>query len=243
MATCTSIDGGLEAGGQVRHVDVPARLTLVADVVDDGGLQPREREAVVPAAQHRAREVDRCRIALGGELREDRAAGVPEAEHLGDLVERLPRRVVERLAERVVLAPLGHVDERGVPAADHERHERRPDLLVGQDVGEEVPLEVVHAHERHSGRDREPLRVRQAHDERADEPRTVGDRDRVEVAEGERATGSEVLAARSSASSTTPTIASVCLRLAISGTTPPKRAWKSIWLAITLDERSRGRLA
>ena len=43
--------------------------------------------------------------------------------------------------------------------------------------------------------------------------------------------------ARSIASSTTPTIASVCLRLAISGTTPPKRAWKSIWLATTLDEQ------
>ena len=42
-------------------------------------------------------------------------------------------------------------------------------------------------------------------------------------------------AATSRHSSHTPQMASMCLRLAISGTTPPKRAWKSIWLATTSE--------
>ena len=40
------------------------------------------------------------------------------------------------------------------------------------------------------------------------------------------------------ASSNTPTIASTCLRDAISGTTPPKRAWKSIDVATTFAQIS-----
>ena len=59
---------------------------------------------------------------------------------------------------------------------------------------------MVDADERQAGREREPLRVRDAHDERADEPRAVRDRDRVEVGAGRQP------APRSSASSTTPTI-------------------------------------
>ena len=44
-------------------------------------------------------------------------------------------------------------------------------------------------------------------------------------------------AATSRHSSHTPQMASMCLRLAISGTTPPKREWKSIWLATTSESR------
>ena len=127
---------------------------------------------------------------------------------------------------------VGHVHERRVPARDDERHERRRDVRVREDVGEDVPLEVVHAHERQPGREREPLRVREAHDERADEPGSVRDGDRVEVAEADAA---PARAPRP----TTATTASVCLRDAISGTTPPKRAWKSTWLATTLESSSR----
>ena len=53
--------------------------------------------------------------------REHRPAGVPQAEHLRDLVERLTRRIVERLAQRPVDAPLGHVHERGVAARYDQR--------------------------------------------------------------------------------------------------------------------------
>ena len=70
-------------------------------------------------------------------------------------------------------------------------------------------------------------------------PGRVRDRDRVELREVQRPSSPSAAPARSIASSMTPTIASVCLRLAISGTTPPKRAWKSIWLATTLASSSR----
>jgi hypothetical protein len=41
--------------------------------------------------------------------------------------------------------------------------------------------------------------------------------------------------ASSSAASITPSSASTWARAAISGTTPPKAAWSSIWLSTTLD--------
>ena len=49
--------------------------------------------------QHRTRECDRVRVAFAGEAFDLRAAGILEPEQACDLVERLARRVVARLAE------------------------------------------------------------------------------------------------------------------------------------------------
>ena len=83
------------------------------------------------------------------------------------------------------------------PPETSERHERRLDLGVGEHVREDVPLEVVHADERQPGRHREPLRVRDAHHERADEPGPVRDRDRVESREGSGPSSPSAAPARS----------------------------------------------
>ena len=42
------------------------------------------------------------RIALGGEPVDHRAAGIAEPQHLGTLVECLPHRIIDRLADNFI---------------------------------------------------------------------------------------------------------------------------------------------
>ena len=61
---------------------------------------------------------------LPGQGVQGRASRKPQAHEPGDLVEGLPRRVVEGLPQDHVHERLGHVDQHGVPPAHQERHVR-----------------------------------------------------------------------------------------------------------------------
>ena len=84
---------------------------------------------------------------------------------------------------------VAHLDQEGVAAADHERHEREDRLralrLVGveQPRGVDVALEVVHRHQRQTGVPGQRAGHRDADEQRAGEARALGDRDAVEVAQ------------------------------------------------------------
>ena len=97
--------------------------------------------------------------------------------------------------------------------------------------GVEVALEVVDGHERHVPHQREGLGRADADEQRADQARARRWRPRRRPRRRPRP-------ASTSASATTGVSSSTWARLAISGTTPPKRAWRSIWLATT-DDRTR----
>ena len=101
-----------EVGGAARGLLLPE----VADLVEQRGLQARERE-VQPGHPRGRREGERGRVAVRGELGQRRPAGVAEAEQPRALVERLAGRVVERLAERRVAGVVGHPRQQRVPAA------------------------------------------------------------------------------------------------------------------------------
>ena len=83
-----------------------------------------------------------------------RTARVRQAEQPADLVERLARRVVDRLPEQPVAQVVAHLDEERVAAADDEGDERELGFrrlgLVGveQPRRVDVTLEVVDRHER-----------------------------------------------------------------------------------------------
>jgi hypothetical protein len=72
---------------------------------------------VLAAVEHRAREAEARGIPVARGALDVPAAGVGKPEQLGDLVERLSRRVVARLPEQAVFAPRGHVEQQGVAAA------------------------------------------------------------------------------------------------------------------------------
>src|SRR5438067_1219924 len=77
------------------------------------------------------------------------AAAITQAEELGDLVEGLPGRVIPRPADQRVRERSGGVVERGMAAGDDQRQERVLRRWRLEERGEDVPLEVIDADERH----------------------------------------------------------------------------------------------
>ena len=140
-------------------------------VVDDGGLQPRERQ-VESVAEHRTGEGDRRRVTARRGLLDRRTARVAEAEETGDLVERLPRGVVDRLAEHRVGPRTCHLDDQAVAARHEDDDRREPDFRVLEQRGVEVALEVVDPDVGDPPRHRERLGEGHADEERADETRS-----------------------------------------------------------------------
>src|SRR5439155_16579993 len=90
-------DGLLEGGREVLDAYTPAFRALAANMADDGGLEPRQRE-VVPLAFQGAREPDRLRVPLRGVPVDLRPPRIPQPEEPPDLVEGLARGVVDGLS-------------------------------------------------------------------------------------------------------------------------------------------------
>src|SRR4051794_31522352 len=116
---------------------------MLADVLHDGGLQSRERK-VVPVVAHRTRESDGLGIAGTCEAVDRGTTGISESEKARNLVERLARRVVDRLPEHAVLPVVAHRDDQGVTARHDESHEWRFECGVLDHRGVEMRLVVMH---------------------------------------------------------------------------------------------------
>ena len=87
-------DGGLEGRAKVGAV-LPGDAGLFGDQfvagAQDSGFQARKRQVAARAVEQRARQRETRGIAGCGRLLYRRAAGLRQAEQLGDLVERLAR--------------------------------------------------------------------------------------------------------------------------------------------------------
>ena len=212
-----------------------------AHVPHDRGLEPAERE-VEALVRHGPRERDRVRIAAHREPVDRRASRVAETEERRDLVERLPGSVVDRLAEQPVLPVVEHLDEHRVTT----RHE--------QDDHWQLQVGLLHPPRRGAPRGGSRRRTARRTPTRAPSRRSR----RRAVTRRAPATVAPTASMRSS-STPASTIAcaitgvsiSTCARQAISGTTPPNRAWRSTWLDTTdestlvppIDDRGRGLVA
>jgi hypothetical protein len=150
-----------------RHVGV------LADVVDDCGLEPAERE-VVSLVHDRSREPDRFGITVECSTVDRRSARIAEIEEPCHLVERLSGGVVDRLADEAVAAVILHLDEHRVTAR-HQQHEQRElERRILQRGGVQVRLHVVDTDERNVPRHRQGLGGRHADEERSDQTGTDG---------------------------------------------------------------------
>src|SRR6185436_7637089 len=142
------------------------------DLVEQRRLQAREGE-VEPRNALGGRERERLRVAIERELGERRAAGVAEPEQPRALVERLPRRVVERAAETLVRAVLGHARQQRVAARGEQAQERRLDRVGQQVIRGDVALQVVDGRQRQPARGGEALGGRDTDQQRADQARAL----------------------------------------------------------------------
>ena len=78
---------------------------------------------------------------------------------------------------------LADVDEHRVSARDHERDVGRVRLPVREEVGPDVPFQMVHPDQGRPGREGDGLRGRHPHEQGTDQPRTDGDGNAVEAPE------------------------------------------------------------
>ena len=179
-------DGRLKGRRKVGQVDGTAGAILALDVGDDGRLEAREREPVVATVHHGAREVDGARVALGGKPADHRTSGIAQPQRLGHLVKGLAHGVVDGGAQDLVVAPAAHVGEQGVAAGDQACHEGGLEVRRLEEVGEKVPLEVMHRDERHARCGAEPLCKRDTHNERTNKAGACGDAHGREVGRGQR---------------------------------------------------------
>ncbi|CAH0200341.1 hypothetical protein SRABI128_01723 [Microbacterium sp. Bi128] len=132
-------------------------------------------------------EADRGRVTRSRGAIDLGAAGVRQLQQARDLVERLPRGVVHRLAEEFdVAGEIAHEQQGSVPAAHQQRDGRVLQLpRVGvEDVGRDVPDEVVHRVQRLVEGDREPFRGAHADHERPGESGAARHGHRVDVGQG-----------------------------------------------------------
>ena len=209
-------DGRLEGGGEVgAALGHPLGAELAA-AVDERRLEAAEAEVEAGVAGHRDRQLERLRVALGGQLLQRRAARVAEAEQPRRLVEGLAGGVVEGLAEHLVAAVVA--DRR--PAACGRRWRpgrgtaaraarargswRRRGPAGGRPGSAAAAARAAIALAVLTPTSRAPIR-----------PGPGGDRDRLDVVERRPRP-------RASAASTTGAVSSRWWREATSGTTPPK---------------------
>ena len=142
-------------------------------------MRPLKLKSSSPGAL--AREVERLGVALARQAVDRRAARIAESQQTSALVERLAGRVVERLAEHLVGGGVVDARDEGVPSARHEAEVGRLDRVVAQRASHDVPVEVIHGHQRQLARRGDGLRGRDSDEQRADQPGPARDRDRVDV--------------------------------------------------------------
>ena len=86
-------------------------------------MSPEKLKSYAPSVRARGKRV--AGLAPVGRGRDRRAARIRQLEQPPDLVEGLPGRVVDRLAEQRVAPVVVHQDQLRVPAAHHEAEQRK----------------------------------------------------------------------------------------------------------------------
>jgi len=150
-----------------------------------GGLQARKAEIEVAGVEHRARQRHGTGAPALGQRRERGTAGIRQAEELRGLVERLARRVVQRVAEQAVGADARDIEELAVPPGHEQRHERKVGPRLGEQRGQEMPFEMMNADHGLAERDAQRVGNAGADEQRAREAGPLRVRDAVEVREGQ----------------------------------------------------------
>ena len=106
---------------------------------------------------------------------------MPQTHEPGQLVESLPGRVVEGLAQHPVVPPVAGGHHLAVPARSQQNHGRGPEVGKLQAGGEQVALHMIHPQKRQPPRPSQGFGERKTHQQRTGQARTAGGGDAVQV--------------------------------------------------------------
>ena len=169
--------------------DVLAPRIAARNALGDRGLEPAPGEITPHAAEQRAGQGDRRRIAARCHPFQMRPPRPRQAEHLRRLVEGLAHRIVERGAKPAVAAHPLYRHALAMPAREQQQQigeGRRGLIQHARDArGQRVPLQVIDREKRNAARDGHALGEAAADDQPADQPgtRRPGHRGEVTIAQ------------------------------------------------------------
>ena len=114
---------------------------------------------------------------------DDRSAGIPQAQHLGTLVEGLPHRIVDRLSQDLVFQRACHLDYLRVTAGNEKTEVREGGLVHGlvglpDEIRQDMALQVIHHHHGDVQRKGQRLGEGGTDQERAQQARPPGEGNR-----------------------------------------------------------------
>ena len=112
-------------------------------------------------------------------------AGIGHIQHPCNLVKALPCCVVARAAENLHLAVVLDIDQHRMSARDDEAQKGRLQIGISDVIRGDMPADMVDGNERFVQCQRRRLRKIHADEQRADQPRRIGHRKRVDLTAGD----------------------------------------------------------
>ena len=170
---------------------------MLLNVVQDCRFNSAKTEIVMAVADFRFGKTNRVGIAVGGELVDDRTAGIAEGEEARDFVVGFAGGVVTGATDAGIGKLPGavgglvlHFVDNGVAAGNDQADGGKFGAAIAGGAGFEkngvdVAGEMVHGEERLAQREGESFAVGEANEQGADEARALSDGDGVEIVQGD----------------------------------------------------------
>ena len=168
-----------ERSCQIVFVDLLAFLLRIMRQIDDRRLEARERKVKRRILDMRIRQFISFGVALLCELVDFRPARITYAQNTRDLVKCLARRVVPRAAEDFKIRIIAHHHDLTVSARCNQRQERRLEFGIRQIGRCDMPADVMHRDKRLVHGISQRLTKVRPHQQRTDQTRRTGRRDRI----------------------------------------------------------------
>lgn len=153
---------------------------LYSNRAHDGGLQTAEAEVVAPGGFGDGEAVGAGITGAGGAFNRG-TARERQAEHAPDFIEGFASGIVDGAAQALIAPMRAHQQQLAVPARSYQRQKREVRLgeIRRQPQGIDMPLQVVDAQQGQAGHQRQALGEIDADQQRAHQPRSLGDGDGV----------------------------------------------------------------
>src|SRR6185369_3738010 len=142
--------------------------------------------------QERPGEIDGFGISMKRHAVDHCTAGIRDVHEFCHLVESFTGSIVNGLAQRAVSPYPRDLIKMRMPAGDDKRQKREFDLLFEEDC-QQMGLDMIHADQRETSSDCNPLGCRHPHKQCADKPRTACERNPLDIRNGNRCFGESLV--------------------------------------------------
>ena len=149
----------------------------------DRALEAGEGEMRFGRAEQGPRKRDRLGVAVAGQRFDRRPAGIGQAEQFRGLVEGFAGGIVDRRRQAAIVADPAHFEQLAMPARHQQQQIREIEIGIGEARRQRMAFEMIDRDQRLARRQRQTLAGEQADHHPANQPRTGGRGDRIDLAD------------------------------------------------------------